>query len=42
MDLLRAQTHIQITPEIRRELVHAKCRDVEGEPPGSSGSMEDD
>ncbi|XP_062605580.1 bystin-like [Saccostrea cucullata] len=42
MELLRAQTHDKITPEIRRELVHSKCRDTEGEPPGGSGVMEDD
>jgi len=33
LNLLRKQTHPQITPEIRRELQNAKCRDVEvGEP----------
>ncbi len=31
MELLRAHTHSQITPEIRRELVNSKCRDDEGE-----------
>ncbi|KAF5271358.1 hypothetical protein FQA39_LY08156 [Lamprigera yunnana] len=29
LNLLRKQSHAQITPEIRRELQHAKCRDVE-------------
>ncbi|XP_077990316.1 bystin-like [Glandiceps talaboti] len=29
LDLLRNQTHGQITPEIRRELQHSKCRDEE-------------
>lgn len=33
LELLRAHTHELITPEIRRELQHAKCRDLEvGEP----------
>jgi essential nuclear protein 1 len=33
MELLRAHTHEQITPEIRRELIHSKRRDVElGDP----------
>lgn len=27
--LLKAQSHYQITPNIRRELESAKCRDVE-------------
>ncbi|XP_050455426.1 bystin [Cataglyphis hispanica] len=29
LGLLRKQSHYSITPEIRRELQHAKCRDVE-------------
>ncbi|XP_015596785.1 bystin [Cephus cinctus] len=29
LNLLRRQSHHSITPEIRRELEHAKCRDVE-------------
>ena len=34
LDLLRAHPHYAITPEVRRELLHAKCRDVEmAEPP---------
>lgn len=38
MELLRAHTHEQITPEIRRELINSKRRDVElGEP--SAGAM---
>ena len=27
LDLLRVQSHHSITPEIRRELQHAECRD---------------
>ena len=42
MELLRVQTHELISPEIRRELVHSKCRDSEGEIPQGSGVMEDD
>lgn len=42
MELLRAHTHELITPEIRRELVHSKCRDVEGEMPQGSGVMEEE
>lgn len=42
MELLRAHTHELITPEIRRELVHSKCRDVEGEMPQGSGAMEEE
>lgn len=33
LELLKHQSHPSITPEIRRELQHAKCRDVEGEEP---------
>ncbi|PSN47734.1 Bystin [Blattella germanica] len=33
LELLKHQTHPTITPEIRRELQHAKCRDVEGMEP---------
>lgn len=29
LDLLRAQTHPSITPEIRREIIHSKSRDTE-------------
>ncbi|XP_014472925.1 PREDICTED: bystin [Dinoponera quadriceps] len=29
LGLLRKQSHYSITPEIRRELQHAKCRDIE-------------
>lgn len=29
LGLLRKQSHVQITSEIRRELQHATCRDVE-------------
>lgn len=31
--LLRKQSHAKVTAEVRRELQHAKCRDVEVEPP---------
>jgi len=37
LDLLRVQSHHSITPEIRRELQHAQCRD---ETPGGATSME--
>ncbi|XP_069676242.1 bystin [Periplaneta americana] len=30
LQLLKYQSHPTITPEVRRELQHAKCRDVEG------------
>ncbi|XP_015277131.1 PREDICTED: bystin [Gekko japonicus] len=33
LELLRFQSHPQISPEIRRELVNSKCRDVEGMQP---------
>ncbi len=33
LELCKAQTHHKITPEIRRELQHAKCRDVEVDEP---------
>ncbi|XP_070533790.1 bystin-like [Ptychodera flava] len=33
MDLLRNQNHEQITPDIRRELLHSKCRDEETDQP---------
>ena len=33
MELLKHQGHYKITPEIRRELVHAKCRDQEVDEP---------
>ena len=40
MDLLKFHVHGKITPEIRRELVHAKCRD--DEPNNEPGKMEED
>lgn len=33
MELLRHQNHHTLTPEIRRELINAKCRDIEGAEP---------
>ncbi|XP_054838000.1 bystin [Eublepharis macularius] len=33
LELLKFQSHPQISPEIRRELVNSKCRDVEGMQP---------
>ena len=33
IDLCRKQGHYQITPEVRRELVNAKCRDQEADEP---------
>ncbi len=33
MELLRAQTHAVITPEVRRELMSSKCRDTEAPVP---------
>ena len=34
MNVLRAQSHPAVTPEIRRELINSKCRDEEtAEPP---------
>ena len=30
MELLRAQSHPAITPDVRRELMQSKCRDTEG------------
>ena len=33
LELLKVQFHDKITPEIRRELQHAKCRDEEIEEP---------
>ena len=38
MELLRVQSHEQITPEVRRELMNSKCRDLEVEE-GAMGSM---
>ena len=35
LDLLKFQIHEKITPEIRRELQHAQCRDVEMDEPMS-------
>ena len=33
LELLKHQGHYKITPEIRRELVNAKCRDLEVDEP---------
>uniref|UniRef100_A0A0K8S229 Bystin-like protein n=1 Tax=Crotalus horridus TaxID=35024 RepID=A0A0K8S229_CROHD len=33
LELLKFHNHSQISPEIRRELVNSKCRDIEGIPP---------
>lgn len=33
LGLLRFQSHESITPEVRRELQHAKCRDLEDQVP---------
>lgn len=33
LELLKKQTHHLITPEIRRELQYAKCRDLEDAEP---------
>lgn len=33
LGLLRSQSHESITPEIRRELQHAQCRDIEDQNP---------
>ncbi|XP_070601495.1 bystin [Erythrolamprus reginae] len=33
LELLKCHNHSQISPEIRRELVNSKCRDIEGIPP---------
>ena len=33
LELLKVQFHNKITPEIRRELQHAKCQDEEIEEP---------
>nr|XP_020652403.1 bystin [Pogona vitticeps] len=33
LELLKCHSHAQISPEIRRELVNSKCRDVEGMQP---------
>ena len=33
LELLKVQVHHKITPEIRRELQHAQCRDVEMDEP---------
>merc|ERR1712029_746682 len=41
LDLIKIQTHHQISEEIRRELVHSKCRDEElDEPPASAMAMD--
>jgi hypothetical protein len=39
LELLRHQIHHQITPEIRRELLNAKCRDVEVDEPMNDPHM---
>lgn len=39
MELLKHQGHFKITPEIRRELVHAKCRDQEADEPMAEPTM---
>ena len=39
LELLRHQIHHQITPEIRRELLNAKCRDVEVDEPMNDPQM---
>ena len=31
LELIRHKTHSGMTPEIRREIVHSKCRDIEGD-----------
>jgi len=33
LELIKKQNHQTITPEIRRELQHAKCRDAEDAEP---------
>lgn len=41
-ELLRVQIHELITPEVRRELAHSKCRDLEaGDGAGSTMFMGD-
>merc|ERR1739838_65185 len=41
LDLIKIQNHHQISEEIRRELVHSKCRDEEmDEPPASVMAMD--
>ncbi len=40
LELLRHQIHHQITPEIRRELLNAKCRDVEVDEPMNDPHMQ--
>ena len=37
VELLRAHTHHQITAEVRRELIHSRCR---GDAEGGRGEME--
>ena len=39
MDILRVHVHPGITPEVRRELMHSRCRDEES---GVSTRMEGD
>ena len=39
MDLIKHQGHYKITQEIRRELVNAKCRDLEVDEPMAEPSM---
>jgi essential nuclear protein 1 len=40
LQLLKKQTHHEITNEIRRELTNAKCRDVENEDANSQHSID--
>lgn len=39
LELLRVHSHEQITPEVRRELLHSKCRDLEVGEGAESGLM---
>lgn len=40
LDTLRSKVHAQITPEIRREIVHSVARGEEVGVPGGDGAME--
>lgn len=40
LNLLRHQSHPTITPEIRRELQNAKCRDIEMQEPPQNLMMD--
>ncbi|WAR16694.1 BYST-like protein [Mya arenaria] len=42
MEVLRAHTHEHITPEVRRELVNSKCRDLETSEPSAGFAEMDD